>query len=77
MPNTLTFAPFANATETFPSASIQQRRLEVLDTATKFVDDIQKVRLEQLNNQTKAVDDIQKVWLAHSNNQTRAVDSCP
>ncbi|MEO1620491.1 MAG: hypothetical protein AAFU53_05580, partial [Cyanobacteria bacterium J06632_3] len=55
---TLAFAPVANAAESFPS-SIQQRRLEFLDTQTKAIDNIQEVRLEFLENQTKAVEDIQ------------------
>ena len=50
---TLTFAPVANAAEDLPS-SIQQRRLEFLETQTKAVDNIQDARLEFLENSTKS-----------------------
>ena len=60
---TLTFTPVANAAEALPSSSIQQRRLEFLDTQTKDVEDIQQARLEFLENQTKAVENIHETRL--------------
>jgi len=69
---TLTFAPVANAAEVFPS-SVQQRRLEFLDTQSKAVGDIQKVRLEHLDTQSKAVDDIQATRLEFLDSQSKAV----
>lgn len=63
----LTFSPAANAAEVV-STSVQQRRLEVLDTQTKAVDNVQKVRLEHLNNQTKAVDNVQTTRLGFLDN---------
>ncbi|MGC1524514.1 MAG: hypothetical protein WA783_00550, partial [Phormidesmis sp.] len=50
---TFTFAPIASAAEVLPN-SIQQRRLEFLDTQSKAVEDIQSTRLEFLSNQSKA-----------------------
>ena len=69
---TLTFAPVANAAELIP-ASIQQRRLEFLETQTKAVDNIQDARLEFLATQTKAVDDVQATRLDVLDSQTKAV----
>ena len=60
---TLTFAPVANAAEVLPSNSIQQRRLEFLDTQTKAVENIQEARLEFLENQTKAIENIHETRL--------------
>ncbi|MEL7226701.1 MAG: hypothetical protein AAGL17_18155, partial [Cyanobacteria bacterium J06576_12] len=70
---TLTFAPVANAAEVFPS-SIQQRRLEFLDTQTKAVENIQEARLEFLGNQTKAIENVQVTRLEFLDNQTKAID---
>ncbi len=70
---TLTFAPVASAAEAFPASSLQQRRLEFLDTQTKAVDDVQATRLEHLNNQSKAVDDVQEARLASLDASTIAI----
>lgn len=72
---TLTFTPVANAAEALPSASIQQRRIEFLDTQTKAVDNIQEARLAFLENQTKAVEDVQQARLEFLGNQTKAVEN--
>ncbi len=58
----LAFAPVANAAEVLPS-SIQQRRLEFLDTQTKAVENIQEARLEFLESQTKAIENIHETRL--------------
>ena len=70
---TLTFAPVANAAETLPSSSIQQRRLEFLDTQTKAVDNIQEARLAFIENQTKAVENIQETRLDALDARTKSV----
>lgn len=59
---TLTFAPIASAAEIAP-ISIQQRRIEFLETQTKAVENVQATRLEFLANQTKAVENIQATRL--------------
>ena len=71
---TLTFTPVANAAETLPSSSIQQRRLEFLDTQTKAVENIQEARLTFLENQTKAVEDVQATRLEFLDSQTKAIE---
>ena len=70
---TLTFAPVANAAEGLPSNSIQQRRLEFLDTQTKAVENIQSARLDALDARTK--NSVHKLRIEHLNTQTKAVDN--
>ena len=72
---TLTFAPVANATEVLPSSSIQQRRLEFLDTQTKAIENIQEARLDVLENSTKAIENIQEARLDVLENSTKAIEN--
>lgn len=52
-------APVAQAFE--PEISLQERRIEVLDSRSKNI--VQKLRVEHLNTQTKAIDNIQSARL--------------
>ncbi|MEO1743625.1 MAG: hypothetical protein AAFR99_17660, partial [Cyanobacteria bacterium J06629_9] len=56
---TATVAPVAQAFE--PAASLQNNRLEALDSRTKNT--VHSLRTEHLNTQTKAIDSIQSARL--------------
>ncbi|MEO1622158.1 MAG: hypothetical protein AAFU53_14140 [Cyanobacteria bacterium J06632_3] len=64
-------APAVQAFE--PTLSLQEQRLEQLDTKSKAVSNIQAERLNHLDTQTKAVKDIQSTRLGHLDSQTKTV----